>query len=103
VAGAGKQMAPCPNWTHHESISGGGVAGCGSGERRRAMTWQHARFGSGSSEGEGNVGQQVAVGASLEPREGARRLGRRRKLAEGCAPRGGGNGGRRTAFSCGRR
>jgi hypothetical protein len=35
VAGAGKQMVPCPDWTHHESIGGGGVAGGGSGRRRR--------------------------------------------------------------------
>jgi hypothetical protein len=56
--------------------------------RRRA----HCR--SGPNEGEGNAGQQAAVGALLGPRGGAELLDWRWALAEGGARRGGdGNGG----------
>jgi hypothetical protein len=57
---------------------------------------RRARCSSGPNEGEGNAGQQAAVGASLGPRGGAKLLGGRRELAEGGARRGGdGNGGGR--------
>jgi hypothetical protein len=52
-----------------------------------------SRLGSDSSEGRCNAGEQAALGALLEPREGARGLGRRWKRAEVRVHRGGGNGG----------
>jgi hypothetical protein len=82
AAGPGKQMAPCPDWTHHESIGGGGVTEGGSGERRRRGRGG-AHIAARVPTREGNARQQAAVGASLGPSGDAGQLGRRWKLAEG--------------------
>jgi hypothetical protein len=58
-----------------------------------ARSRQRAHFGLGSGGSEGNARHQAMVGASLGPRGGVGRLGLLRKLAEGCAHRGGDNGG----------
>jgi hypothetical protein len=75
-------MAPCPDWTHHESIGGGGVTEGGSGERRRRGRGG-AHIAARVPTREGNARQQAAVGASLGPSGDAGQLGRRWKLAEG--------------------
>jgi hypothetical protein len=63
TAGAGKQMPQVLDLTHHRSIGGGGLAGDGSGERRRS------RFDSDFGEMWGRAKPFVVVRTQVGARE----------------------------------